>query len=529
MRRSPVARILTAALAVALATTAHAGHTGKRIVLAIPQDEGELSPFTYVTGYPGYNLMSLVYDTLFVNDLNDVPRPWLVESYSVKDGKVWTLKLKDGVKWHDGRPLTSADVKFSFEYYKKYPVVGRFASAVRPIASIRTPDARTVIITLEQPGANFLLQPLADAPILPRHIWESVTAPKTFKNVIGSGPYKLVDHKTDQSYRLTENADYFAAKPGADEVVLAVIPDPTSMFQALQAGQINAAAREVPPELIQRFAGNARLKTLRGPSYTSTLLQFNTTTAPFNNVGFRRVVAGLVNNKALVETILLGNGTPGTAGFVHPDSPFFSKAAPAYPKMTLAQANRALDTLGFKLNRAGVRMGRDGKPLDLTFLVASNNPQRIRAAEIIASQLRPTGIRLTIKSLDPTTVQQALWPDFDVAKGRNFDVAMWGWSAPVQSQLNLAGLFHSNPVIGTLNVGGYRNKTVDTLTTRMLTTVDAGARETLAARVQEIIAKDLPFLTLWYPDTVYAFDANAYDGWKFQKGQGIINKRSFLR
>lgn len=106
---------------------------------------------------------------------------------------------------------------------------------------------------------------------------------------------------------------------------------------------------------------------------------------------------------------------------------------------------------------------------------------------------------------------------------------MWGWSAPVQSQLNLAGLFHSNPVIGTLNVGGYRNKTVDTLTTRMLTTVDANARETLAARVQEIIAKDLPFLTLWYPDTVYAFDANAYDGWKFQKGQGIINKRSFLR
>ena len=237
MRRSPVARFLTAALAVALATTAYAGHTGKRIVLAIPQDEGELSPFTYVTGYPGYNLMSLVYDTLFVNDLNGVPRPWLVESYSVKDGKVWTLKLKDGVKWHDGRPLTSADVKFSFEYYKKYPVVGRFASAVRPITSIRTPDARTVIITLEQPGATFLLQPLSDAPIIPKHIWENVTSPKTFKNAVGSGPYKLVEHKTDQSYRLVENAGYFAGQPGADEVVLAVIPDPTSTFQALQARQ----------------------------------------------------------------------------------------------------------------------------------------------------------------------------------------------------------------------------------------------------------------------------------------------------
>ncbi|MFC3862452.1 ABC transporter substrate-binding protein [Deinococcus antarcticus] len=529
MKASSVVRLVSAVLALSASTTVLASHTGKRIVLAITQDEGELSPFTYVTGYPGYNMMSLVYDTLFLNDIGDVPRSWLVDSYSVKDGKVWTLKLKDGVKWHDGKPLTSADVKFSFEYYKKYPVVGRFSSAVKPITSIRTPDARTVIITLEQPGATFLLQPLSDAPIIPKHIWENVTSPKTFKNAVGSGPYKLVEHKTDQSYRLVENAGYFAGQPGADEVVLAVIPDPTSTFQALQARQINAAAREVPPELIQRFTGNDRMKTVRGPSYTSTLLQFNTTAAPLNNAGFRRVIAGLIDPKALVETILLGNGTPGSAGFVHPASPFYSEATPKYPKLTVAQAGKALDNLGYKLNGAGVRVGKDGKAVDLTMLVASNNPQRIRAAEIIAAQLRPVGLRLTIKSLDPTTVQQALWPDFDVGKGRNFDMAIWGWSAPVQSQLNLAGLFHSNSSIGTLNVGGYRNKTIDTLTTRLLTTVDAKAREGLAARVQEIVAKDLPFVTLWYPDTVYAFDPGAYDGWKFQKGQGIINKRSFLK
>lgn len=530
MKERTLARVFTVALAAVLtATTAHAAHTGKRIVLAIPQDEGELSPFTYVTGYPGYNTMSLVYDTLFVNDLNDVPRPWLVESYTVKDGKLWTLKLKDDVQWHDGKPLTSADVKFSFEYYKKYPVVGRFASAVRPITSIRTPDARTVVITLDKPGATFLLQPLADAPILPKHIWEDVTNPKAFKNSVGSGPYKLVDHRTDQSYRLTENTNYFGGTPGADEVILAVIPDPTSMFQALQAGQVNAVAREVSPELIQRFASNPRLKTLRGPSYTSTLLQFNTASAPLNNAALRRVIAGLIDTKNLVDTILLGNGTPGSAGFVHPDSPNFSKNTPAYPKMTLTQANKTLDSLGYKPGRDGVRVGRDGKLLELTFLVQSNNPQRLRAAEIIAQQVRPAGIKLNVKSQDPTSVQQALWPDFDVAKGRSFDIAMWGWSAPVQSQLNLAGLFHSNPAVGTLNVGGYRNKTIDTLTTRLQTTVGESARDTLAARVQDIIAKDLPFVTLWYPDTTYAFDPAAYDGWRFQKGQGIVNKRSFLR
>ncbi|MCL6528210.1 MAG: hypothetical protein K6T57_15230 [Thermaceae bacterium] len=178
-----------------LVSPALAGHTGKRIILGIPQDEGELTPYTYVTGYPGWNMMSLVFDTLMLNDLSDVPKPWLAESVSsANGGRQWTIKLREGAKWHDGKPLTSADVKFSYEYYKKYPLVGRFATAVRPINEIRTPDERTVILTLPRPEANFQLAPLADAPILPKHIWEGVTDPRAFKNAIGSGPYKLVEH-----------------------------------------------------------------------------------------------------------------------------------------------------------------------------------------------------------------------------------------------------------------------------------------------------------------------------------------------
>jgi peptide/nickel transport system substrate-binding protein len=507
---------------------AQATHTGKRIVLAINQDEGELSPFTYVTGYPGYNLMSLVYDTLMQTDLNGVPRPWLAETAtSSNGGKVWTFKLQAAAKWHDGRALTSADVKFSYEYYKKYPVVGRFASAVGPIASIATPDARTVVMTLPKAEANFALQALSDVPIIPKHLWESVTTPKDFKNTVGSGPFKFVEHRAD-SYRLVENPDYFAGKPAADEVVLPIIPDPTTAFQALQAGQVNATTREVQPELIARFSSDSRLKVVRGPGFTSTLLQFNTATAPFNNVGLRRVVAGVINYKGLVDTILLGNGTPGRPGFVHPESPFFSASAGEYQRLTAAQANQQLDSLGFKRGSDGVRVGRDGKKLEVPFLVQSNNPLRIRAAEIIAADLKPLGINLNVRSLDPTTVQQALWPDFDVAKGRNFQIAMWGWSAPVQSQLNLRGLFHSTPATGTLNVGGFKNATINVLTDRMATTVDAEARRGLAAQVQAIVAKELPFVTLWYPDGVYAYNASAFDGWKYQKGQGIINKHSFV-
>lgn len=505
-----------------------AGHTGKRVVLAITQDEGELTPYTYVTGYPGYNVMSLVFDSLMVNDLNNVPQPWLAESVSsANGGREWTIKLNAAAKWHDGKALTSEDVKFSYEYYKKYPLVGRFATAVRSISEIRTPDARTVVMTLPRPDANFQLSTLADVPILPKHLWEGVTDPKGFKNATGSGPYKAVEHRADQSYRLVENPDYFGGKPAVDEVVLAVIKDPTSTFQALQAGQISATSREVLPELIARFGSDPKLKVVRGAGYASTLLHFNTTVEPLNNVGFRQVVAGLIDTKGLVETILLGNGTPGSAGFVHPQSPFYNPNAKTYKRLSAAEAGKMLDAMGYKAGADGVR-GKDGKKLELTLLVYSNNPLRIRAAELIAQQVRTAGIVFNIRSLDPTTVDQAVWPDFDVSKGRNFDLAMWGWSAPVMNQLNLRGLFNSNPRAGTLNLGAYKNPTIDSVTERMATTVDLEQRKQLAANVQAIVANDLPFITLWYADGVYAYRPEAHEGWKFQKGQGIIHKRSLV-
>lgn len=521
---------LTALVLLALPGIALAGHTGKRIVLAIPQDEGELTPYTYVTGYPGYNMLSLVFDTLMLNDASDVPRPWLAESVtSANGGRQWTLKLREGAAWQDGKPITSADVKFSYEYYKKYPQVGRFATAVRGISEIRTPDARTVVLILPRPEANFQLVTLGDVPILPQHLWQNVSDPRNFKDSTGSGPYKLVEHRPDQSYRLVENPDYFGGKPGADEVILTIIKDATSTFQALQAGQISATSREVLPELIKTFSDNSRLKVVRGPGYASTLFQFNATLPPLDKPLFRQTVAGLIDTKALVDTILLGNGTLGNAGFVHPQSPFYSPTTRAYKRLSAAEAGKNLDSLGYRAGPDGVRVNAEGKKLEFTLQVQSNNPLRIRAAELIAQQVRPAGIVFNVRSLDATTVQQAVWPDFDVAKGRNFELAMWGWSAPVTSQLNLRGLFASNPAAGTLNIGGYKNPTVDTLTERMATTVDVDQRKSLAAQVQGIIASDLPFITLWYADGIYAYRPEAYDGWVFQKGQGIINKRSFVQ
>lgn len=226
----------------------------QQLVLAIPADEGFLTPFTYVTGYPGYNLLSLIYDTLMLPDLNGVPQPWLAEQVrSLNGGRDWIIRLKNA-RWHDGRPITSADVQFSYEYYRRYPVVSRFTTAVRSIPENRTPDARTVQISLPRPEATFELSTLADVPILPKHIWENVTDPKAHRDATGSGPFRLLEVRGGQSYRLEANPDYFGGKVTPQSLVVVVIREATATFQALQAGQIAASSRELLQSLSHRLA-----------------------------------------------------------------------------------------------------------------------------------------------------------------------------------------------------------------------------------------------------------------------------------
>jgi peptide/nickel transport system substrate-binding protein len=469
----------------------------------------------------------LIYDALMVTDVNGVPQPWLAESVQPSaDGLTWTIKLRTGVRWHDGQPFTSADVKFSYELYQRvtHP---RFSGPLRGV-TVETPDPQTALIKLSAPSAIFDLT-LADTPIVPKHIWETAPDPRTFENNIGTGPYKLVQIVPDQFYRLESNPDYFAGRPRVDTIVLPIIKDATATFTALQAGQIDAATRTLTPELVKEFQGRPDLKVLSGPGFVSTLLVFNNERAPFNDPRFRRIIAGVIDYSELVGTILLQFGTAGSPGFIHPDSPWYNKNLGTPPRLTPQQASQALEELGFKdTNGDGVREFPDGSPLRFELLTRAGDPVRIRAAELIAQAVKPIGILFEVRALEADTLTQLVWPDFNPCKGRNYDAAIWGWSAPVMIQANVLGLFHSNCTVGTLNIVGYKNTALDPLLERQAQATDRQQRKQLLDQIQQIVAQDRPFATLFYPDLIFAVRPAAYDGWVFQKGEGIIQKHSFL-
>ena len=518
--------------APAQATTAAvvpAPTAAKPVILrvATPANEETLTPYTYRSGYPGWNMVMLVYDGLFVMDADSVSKPWLAKEDKISaDGKVHTLTLRNDVKWHDGKPFTSADVKFAYEYYKKY-THGRWTPPVKDIVSIETPNETTVVITLPAPAAAFAIQPLADVPIIPKHIWESVSEPAKFVNHIGTGPFKVAEAKPEQLYRFTAHAEYFAGKPAVDELLMPVILEPNTIFSSLKSGEIHATVRELAPELVKDFQGSADLKLQRGPGYATTLLQFNVERAPWDKKEVRQAVGLAIETQKLVDTVLLGFGTAGNPGWLHPSSPFHDPAIK--PEFNPTKAKALLDGLGYKdTNNDGVREAA-GKPMEAPLLVQSNQPQRIRAAELIAAALKEIGISAKVTPMEATSLTDKVWKDFDVAKGRDFDLSMFGWSAPVLvSPTRMVTLLHSDVKIGTTNIGGFRSAEADKIGNEINVTTDPGKQIELLRQLEKLMANELPFVMLYYQDGIYAYRPAVYDGWVYQKGQGIMHKLSFL-
>lgn len=520
-------RFLLVFLSMLVVSWSLAEHTGETLRLAITQDEGTLTPYSYQTGYPGYELMTLIYDTLYLNDENYLPQPWLAENADIsEDGLTYTITLKPDLTWQDGEPLTAEDVAFSIQYYKDN-LLGRFTTSANKVASVETSDENTVVLTLGAPDATFMQTALADIPILPQHVWSGVTEPKTLAEPMGSGPYMLAEYQPDQFYRLVENPNFWGPEPAFDAVIAPIIKDQTATFQALQTGAIDAAARNVPPELVEQFSNRDDLKIVEGPGFASTLLIMDVTQGPLANPEVRQVMAGLIDYNRLIDTLLLGYGTAGTPGFLHPASVFSNPEAQEYEALSPDEAKARLEELGFSQGSDGVYVDAEGNRLEFEFLAPSNNPIRLRAAELITQNLNAGGFNVTVRSMENEALVQRTWPDFDVSQGRDYQMSMFGWSAPVNAQANLRGLLHSDPAAGTLNLSGYSNPEVDELANEAAVTTDEAQRAELLNEIQTILAEELPLITLFYQDGIYAYRPAAFDNWTYMAGQGIINKRSF--
>lgn len=434
-----------------------------------------------VTGYPGAQLFAspLRYDDSWT------PQPYLAKSWDVsEDGLTVTLHLVENAKFHDGTPLTSKDVAFSLDVIKaNHPFKSMFA----PVQSVDTPDDYTAVLNLSQPHPALMLAMSGQLmSIIPQHIYGDVpieevkTHPRNNENVVGSGPFKLVEYKSGEHVILERFDDFFIdGRPYLDKIVMRIIPDPAARAIAYENGEVHMGAFEQLPRIINR------LKEVDGLNVTPNgyggigpldWLAFNTTKGPLADVRVRKAIAYAVDKNFVLNALMMGTAADSKTG-IHPDSPFYNANVEGYD-LDLDKAAALLDEAGFPV--------KDGTRFSLT--IDFGWPDVKPQVEYVKAALKKVNIDVEVRaSADfPTWAQRMGTMDFDMSWDTVFN-----WGDPVIGVHRTYDL--SNIAKGVWsNTQGYSNARVDELMALAAVENDADKRKALYAEFQAIIADELP-------------------------------------
>ena len=502
--RALVLVLLIAALASPPAPAA-AQREASVVRFPFPQDDGRLTPYTFELGYP---LVTLIYDTLMWRDATGVARPWLARDVDrSRDGRVVTVQLDERARWHDGRRLSARDVVFTFEF-----VANHYHPRFTPqLASLRSAEARgssTVVFRLLRQSPGFLDQPLADVPILPRHLWEELPggelAPPGLP--VGSGPYRLVDYRAGRGYTLRANTAYFRGPPALARLEIPFIRDFNGMLRTFERRGVDAIPVNLPQEASRRVEGFAG-EIARGSSYFGTVLLFNLRRPPFDRAEVRRAVARSLDLTRLARSV--GQAVPAERGYLHPASSWS-------PRRRLHR---------FDASSARAALARFELPA-LHILAPSNDPVRREAGRQVVLALNRVGVQAQLRELPSDDLGRAIGED---GAAPAFEAAIW--SSPALASYDpdfLRAIFGSGPAREPLNYSGYRSRAFDALAARVARTADPKARRRAVAQELRLLARDAPVVPLLFAEGAYVYRPSIYDGWVFVKGTGIIDKLSFL-
>jgi peptide/nickel transport system substrate-binding protein len=324
----------------------------------------------YISGSVDSWITELVWDRLLRVGPDGLPKAWAAESFTWKDGTTVDVKLKSGMKWHDGKPVTPDDVKFSFE-----AAVGGEAPMYKPFAtnidSITT-NGDVITFKLKKPAASFVTSSLAKVNLIPKHIWEPIlkdltTKPETAESYqeqmpIGSGPFKFTSWAKNESVTLAANKDHFAA-PKVDRWILRIVPNAEAALGMLRSGEINFMGEFTgdPQVLIDAAKKDGDLEVVSTVDMGFRYIAFNERRPPFNDPAFRRALSEAVDRQLIVKAAYKSFAV-GSNSIVSPALEFWhDKSVVDSFKTGQAVAAKTLKDAGYTLEDGKLRYPGDTK------------------------------------------------------------------------------------------------------------------------------------------------------------------------
>ena len=458
---------------------------GGSLVVSLPQDPGMLNPAITTSGI-AHPVTGSIFNGLVRLDRDFAPQPDLARSWQVSDdGRTYTFALARDVRWHDGKPFSSADVKFTFEriLLKLHPDTRRLAEVVE---RIETPDEQTVVFRLKTAYPPFLKYlDEASGAILPRHLYaqgDPLTNPANAKPV-GTGPFKVRSIRQGDRIELVRNDDYFKqGLPYLDRVAFRVSPPPAAA-QAFQAGEVNLLLFPTPPDVARLKATPGAVVSEEGREGFARVIRLipNLKRKPFGDRRVRQAMAYAIDRPFIAKAAYAGTLKPATGPISQFFEPFYSDDVPKYARDP-ARARRLLDEAGLKPGRGGVRLR--------TSLIF--DPGFARTAQLVKQQLADVGIALDLRVMDFNAWVKKLYIDKD------FDIGYSQLTDPPDPDIGTRGVYACSSIVPApfTNGASYCNRRVDALFARAATETDEEKRLALYEEVQQIIQRDQPQIFL---------------------------------
>jgi peptide/nickel transport system substrate-binding protein len=424
----------------------------------------------------------LIFDALVERGKDFSFHPGLATSWEWQGDRTLVFHLRDGVRFHDGRKFTSADVKSTLDSLRDGTIPSPKSGSYANVSSIEAPDPLTVILHLKQ-ADNTLLASLSTGAI---GIVPAGSGKDFWQHPIGTGPYRFVQQEVDKEVQLERFPEAWEGAPKIPRLRFSVVPDAITRTLELEKGSADAAVNAVPPDAVASLRSKSGVVVESTPGTVVNYLAFSMRDPILKDVHVRQAIAYAMDRQQMIDTLLHGQARVAD-GLLPREHWAYEESVPHY-SFNPARANSLLDVAGYKRDAHGVRF-------HLTLKTSTDETTRLLAM-VLQQQLRAVGIELELRSFEFATFYS------DVARGA-FQMYALRWVGGNEQPDILSYAFSSNrtPPKGA-NRGYYKNTEVDRLLADAGTKVDQKEQAIAYKAAQRILAVELPELPLWYMNSV---------------------------
>jgi len=453
--------------------------------LSISSSPSRLNPILATDSASG-EIAGWIFNSLVKYDKDAKIVPELAKEWKFIDKKTLIFKLKENIKWSDGKPFTADDVVFTYKLITSPKVFTPYADEFRYVKDVIKLDDYTIKVIYKKPYFKALNTWMTS--IVPKHILQNeknIMTSSFNQHPIGTGPYTINGFEINKDITLKANKNYFIHKPNIDKIVYHYIPDPATNFLMLKTKKLDVGGLsplQVERQLDKDFKKYYKIYEKISNGYT--YLGFNLKNKKFKNPKIREAIDLAINKKELVDILFFGHGKVCNGPFMPGTWAYNPEVKSSFNPQ---KAKEILKKLGYDKKH----------PFEFTITTNSNNDTRVYAVQIIQHQLEKVGIKVHIRTME--------WQAFlnTVVMPKHFEAVVLGWGLSLSP--DAYSIWHSEGAKkGGFNFVNYKNKEVDSLIKKAETTIDTKKLSKMYKKIFKLIVKDHPYVFLYIPNSIIA-------------------------